>query len=90
MLEFLGQAALRTLLLAAVVQLGLGLLRIKRPQLRLTAWTVVLAASLAMPALQWAPTPTVCIAERSRRSLHRGCRPSAASVRVSSVHASTR
>ncbi len=54
MLEFLGQAALRTLILAAIVQLGLGLLRTKRPQLRLIAWTVVLAASLAMPALQWA------------------------------------
>ncbi len=53
MLE-LGQAALRTLLLAAVVQLGLWLLRIRRPQLRLIAWTVVLAASLVMPALQWA------------------------------------
>jgi len=52
MLEFLGQAALRTLLLAAIVQLGLGLLRIERPQLRLIAWTVVLAASLAMPVLQ--------------------------------------
>ncbi len=54
MLEVLGQAALRTLLLAAIVQSGLGLLRTKRPQLRLTAWTVVVAASLAMPALQWA------------------------------------
>ena len=53
MLELLGQAALRTLLLAAIVQLGLGLLHIKRPQLRLMAWTIVLAASLAMPALQW-------------------------------------
>ncbi len=54
MLEVVGQAALRTLILAAVVQLGLGFLRIKRPQLRLLAWTVVLGASLAMPALQWA------------------------------------
>ena len=54
MLEVLGQAALRTLLLAAAVQLGLGLLHVGRPQLRLAAWTVVLAASLAMPALQWA------------------------------------
>lgn len=52
MLDILGQAALRTLLLAAIVQLGLWLLRIRRPQLRLSAWTVVLAASLAMPALQ--------------------------------------
>lgn len=54
MLLFLGEAGLRTLILAAVVQLGLGLLRIERPQLRLLAWTVVLAASLSMPALQWA------------------------------------
>lgn len=54
MLEILGQAALRTLLLAAAVQLGLWLLCIRRPQLRLIAWTVVLAASLVMPALQWA------------------------------------
>ena len=54
MLGSLEQAALRTLLLAATVQLGLGLLRIERPHLRLVAWTVVLAASLAMPALQWA------------------------------------
>ena len=51
MLEILGQAALRTLILAAIVRLGLWLLRIKRPQLHLVAWTVVLAASLAMPAL---------------------------------------
>lgn len=54
MLEILGQAALRTLLLAAIVRLGLWLLRIRRPQLRLMAWTVVLMAALAMPALQWA------------------------------------
>jgi beta-lactamase regulating signal transducer with metallopeptidase domain len=54
MLDVLAQAALRTLLLAAIVQLGLVLLRIRQPHLRLTAWTVVLAASLAMPALQWA------------------------------------
>ena len=54
MLEVLGEAALRTVLLAAVVKLGLWLLRIRRAQLLLIAWTVILAASLAMPALQWA------------------------------------
>lgn len=54
MLETLAQAALRTLLLAAAVQLGLWLFRVRRAQLRLAAWTVVLAASLAMPAIQWA------------------------------------
>jgi beta-lactamase regulating signal transducer with metallopeptidase domain len=54
MLDILGEAALRTLLLATIVQLGLWLLRIRRAQLLLVTWTVVLAASLAMPALQWA------------------------------------
>ena len=54
MLEVLGEATLRTALLAGVVQLGLWLLRIRRAQLLLVAWTVILAASLAMPALQWA------------------------------------
>jgi beta-lactamase regulating signal transducer with metallopeptidase domain len=54
MLEALGEAALRTLLLAAIAQLGLWLLRIRQAQLLLIVWTVVLAASLIMPALQWA------------------------------------
>ncbi len=54
MLDVLGEAALRTLLLTALVKFGLALLRIKRARLLLTAWTVILAASLAMPALQWA------------------------------------
>ena len=52
MLEALGQAALRILLLASVVQLAMWLFRIRQTQLRLVGWTVVLAASLAMPALQ--------------------------------------
>ncbi len=54
MLEALRQAALRSLLLAAVVQFCLWLLRIRQARLLLIAWTVILAASLAMPALQWA------------------------------------
>ncbi len=54
MLAALIEAALRTLLLAGVVRLGLWLLRIRRAQLMLVAWTVILAASLGMPALQWA------------------------------------
>lgn len=52
MFEALGQAALRTLLLACVVQLALWLFRIREAQLRLIGWTVILAASLAMPVLQ--------------------------------------
>ena len=52
MLEALLGAALRTLLLAGLVELGLRLLRVRHPQLLLAAWTAVLVASLAMPVLQ--------------------------------------
>jgi hypothetical protein len=52
MLEALLGAALRTLLLACLVELGLRLLRVRHPQLLLAAWTAVLMASLAMPVLQ--------------------------------------
>ena len=51
MLEALGGAAARTLLLAVAVQCVLWLLRIRRAQLLLAAWTVVLVASVAMPML---------------------------------------
>ncbi len=51
MLNVLGEAALRTALLAAVVQCGLWLLRIRQPQLLLATWTIVLAASVMMPVL---------------------------------------
>ncbi len=52
MLEALVVAALRTLLLALLVELGLRLLRVRHAQLLLAAWTAVLVASLAMPILQ--------------------------------------
>lgn len=52
MLEALLGAALRTLLLALLVELGLRILRVRHPQLLLAAWTAVLMASLAMPVLQ--------------------------------------
>ena len=51
MLNILGEAAFRTALLAAVVQCGLWLLRIRQPQLLLATWTIVLAASVVMPVL---------------------------------------
>ena len=51
MLGVLGEAALRTFLLAAVVGCGLRLLRIQQPQLLLVAWTVVLGTSVFMPML---------------------------------------
>jgi beta-lactamase regulating signal transducer with metallopeptidase domain len=55
MLVQLLEAALRTFALGGAVWLSLRLLRVQHPQARMTAWTVVLAASLAMPVLMhWA------------------------------------
>lgn len=51
MLDIMGGAALRTLLLAAIVQCVLWLLRVRQAQLLLATWTIVLAASIAMPML---------------------------------------
>ncbi len=51
MLEMLVGAALRSLLLAAVVGLGLTACRTRNPHVRLMAWTVVLVVSLLMPAI---------------------------------------
>ena len=55
-LAALSLAALRTLLLSAFVQAVVRLMRVRDPQLLLTCWTAVLAASLAMPLLQQAST----------------------------------
>jgi beta-lactamase regulating signal transducer with metallopeptidase domain len=52
MIEALLGAALRTMLLAALVELGLRALRVRHVQLLFAAWTAVLVASLAMPILQ--------------------------------------
>jgi beta-lactamase regulating signal transducer with metallopeptidase domain len=62
MLEALVSAALRTLLLALLVDLCLRILRVRHPQLLLAAWTAVLMASLAMPLLQRYALVTVPIA----------------------------
>jgi hypothetical protein len=51
MLELLAESALRSVILGGGVWLGLTLLRVRSPKLQMTAWTVVLAASLAMPAV---------------------------------------
>ncbi|HEY7664859.1 MAG TPA: M56 family metallopeptidase [Xanthobacteraceae bacterium] len=50
-LALVGESALRLLALGAVVWLALKLLRVRNPHVEMTAWTVVLLASLAMPAL---------------------------------------
>ena len=51
MMAFLVEAAVRSLLLGLAVGLGLRLLRVRNPQVEMTAWITVLAASLAMPLL---------------------------------------
>jgi hypothetical protein len=51
MLWLLVDAALRALMLGAAVWLGLKLLRVRNPEVELTAWTIVLAVALAMPLL---------------------------------------
>jgi hypothetical protein len=51
MLALLMEAALRSLLLGLAVWLGLRIFRVHSPHLQMTAWTVVLVASLAMPML---------------------------------------
>jgi hypothetical protein len=62
MLEALLGAALRTVLLAVLVELCLRALRVRHPQLLLAAWTAVLAASLAMPMMQRCALITVPVA----------------------------
>jgi hypothetical protein len=49
MLELLAESALRSILLGSGVWLGLTLLRVRSPKLQMTAWTIVVASSLAMP-----------------------------------------
>lgn len=62
MIEALLGAALRTLLLAALVEFGLRALRVRHVQLLFAAWTAVLVASLAMPILQRYTPLTVPVA----------------------------
>ena len=51
MLALLLELALRLLALGGIVWLVLKILRVRNPQVQMTAWTVVLLASLSMPAL---------------------------------------
>jgi beta-lactamase regulating signal transducer with metallopeptidase domain len=58
-LWLLVESALRSLALGIVVWVGLKALRVRSPQVELTAWTIVLAAALAMPMLMQVVTVTV-------------------------------
>ena len=63
MLSILAEAALRSLLLGSLVWLGLKLCRVRNPQAQMTAWLIVLAASLAMPFVMHEPTVTLTVTE---------------------------
>jgi hypothetical protein len=63
MLAILAEAALRSLLLGSLVWFGLKLCRVRDPQAQMTAWLIVLAASLAMPLLMHEPTVTLTVPE---------------------------
>lgn len=58
MIALLAEAALRSLLLGAVVWTALRVLRARNPHLQKTVWLTVLLASIAMPfVLQWQLAP---------------------------------
>src|SRR5258708_6947705 len=59
MVGLLLESALRSLALGGAVWLGLTLLRVRNPHAHMTAWTVVLVASLSMPILMHRLTVTI-------------------------------
>ncbi len=59
MLDLLLESALRSLVLGGAVWLGLAVLRVRNPHAHMTAWTVVLVASLSMPFLMHRLTLTI-------------------------------
>lgn len=65
MLSILAESALRSLLLGAAVWVGLNLLRIRHPQVQMTAWVLVLVASLVMPLVMHWTTVTITVAPTS-------------------------
>jgi len=59
MIATLAEAALRSLVLGGVVWFSLNLFRVRNPHVHMTAWVVVLLASLAMPVVMHWPTVTI-------------------------------
>lgn len=59
MIAALAEAALRSFALGGVVWIGLNLFRVRNPHVHVTAWVVVLLASLAMPFVMHWPTLTI-------------------------------
>jgi hypothetical protein len=73
MLALLLESALRSLALGVAVWLALALLRVRNPRAHMTAWTVVLVASLAMPVLMHRLTVTIPAAPASLMISASGC-----------------
>ncbi|XUJ35444.1 M56 family metallopeptidase [Bradyrhizobium japonicum] len=59
MIATLAEAALRSFVLGGVVWFGLNLFCVRNPHVQMTAWVVVLLASLAMPFVMHWPTLTI-------------------------------
>ena len=59
MIATLAEAALRSFVLGGVVWFGLHVFRVRNPRVHMTAWVVVLLASLAMPFVMHWPTLTI-------------------------------
>ncbi|MET4386611.1 hypothetical protein ABIB73_002356 [Bradyrhizobium sp. F1.4.3] len=59
MIATLAEAALRSFVLGGVVWFGLNLFRSRNPHVHMTAWVIVLLASLAMPFVMHWPTLTI-------------------------------
>jgi len=58
MIEWVGEAALRSLAVACIVRLGIALFRVRNPHQEKIIWTTVLVGALAMPALaRWTLMP---------------------------------
>src|SRR2546430_2597265 len=55
------ESTVGTVLLGGVVGIGLNLFRVRNPHLHMTAWAMVLAASLSMPLLMHWTTVTVTV-----------------------------
>jgi hypothetical protein len=66
MLEFVVRAAIGTLGLAFAVQFGLWALRLRQPKMLLSAWTAVLIASVATPAI----SPVVQLSPSGATAVH--------------------
>src|SRR5882724_1324882 len=61
MLAIVAESALRSLLLGGAVCIGLHLLRVRNPHVQMTAWVMVLLASLSMPLLMHWTTVTIAL-----------------------------